>query len=56
MEISVAGLQEKEMPNKYADDDILVEYYNGLKKRKDFPELRKNCELKYVQRELNKNN
>ena len=56
MEISVAVLQEKEMPDKYADDDILVEYYNGLKKRKDFPELRKNCELKYVRRELNKNN
>ena len=56
VEIVISVRQEKEMPDKYADDDILVEYYNGLKKRKDFPELRKNCELKYVRRELNKNN
>ena len=56
VEIVIAIRQEKEMPDKYADDDILVEYYNGLKKRKDFSELRKNCELKYVRRELNKNN
>ena len=56
VEIVIAIRQEKEIPDKYADDDILVEYYNGLKKRKDFPELRKNCELKYVRRELNKNN
>lgn len=55
MEISVAVLQEKEMPDKYADDDILVEYYNGLKEHKDFSDLRKNCELKYVRRELSKN-
>ena len=52
MEISVAVLQEKEMPDKYADDDILVEYYNGLKEGKDFPNLRKTCELKYVRRGL----
>ena len=52
MEISVAVLQEKEMPDKYVDDDILVEYYNGLKEGKDFPNLRKNCELKYVRRGL----
>ena len=56
MEISVAVLQEKEMPDKYADDDILVEYYNGLKECKDFPNLRKTCELKYVRRELSKTN
>ena len=56
VEIVIAIRQEKEMPDKYADDDILVEYYNGLKEGKDFPELRKNCELKYVRRELNKNN
>ena len=36
VEIVIAIRQEKEMPDKYADDDILVEYYNGLKECKDF--------------------
>ena len=52
VEIVISVRQEKEMPDKYADDDILVEYYNGLKEGKDFPNLRKNCELKYVRRGL----
>ena len=52
VEIVIAIRQEKEMPDKYADDDILVEYYNGLKEGKDFPNFRKNCELKYVRRGL----
>ena len=52
VEIVIAIRQEKEMPDKYADDDILVEYYNGLKENKDFANLRKNCELKYVRRGL----
>ena len=52
VEIVITVRQEKEMPDKYADDDILVEYYNGLKEGKDFPNLRKNCELKYVRRGL----
>ena len=54
VEIVITIRQEKEMPDKYADDDILVEYYNGLKECKDFPNLRKNCELKYVRRGLKK--
>lgn len=52
VEIVISIRQEKEMPDKYAYDDILVEYYNGLKEGKDFPNLRKNCELKYVRRGL----
>ena len=52
VEIVITVRQEKEMPDKYADDDILVEYYNSLKEGKDFPNLRKNCELKYVRRGL----
>lgn len=52
VEIVITVRQEKEMPDKYADDDILVEYYNGLKEGKDFPNLRKTCELKYVRRGL----
>ena len=52
VEIVITVRQEKEMPDKYTDDDILVEYYNGLKEGKDFPNLRKNCELKYVRRGL----
>ena len=52
VEIVIAIRQGKEIPDKYADDDILVEYYNGLKEGKDFPNLRKNCELKYVRRGL----
>ena len=52
VEIVIAIRQEKEMPDKYADDDILVEYYNGLKECKDFSDLRKKCELKYVRRGL----
>ena len=52
VEIVITVRQEKEMPDKYADDDILVEYYNGLKEDKDFANLRKNCELKYIRRGL----
>lgn len=52
VEIVIAIRQGKEIPDKYADDDILVEYYNGPKEGKDFPNLRKTCELKYVRRGL----
>lgn len=52
VEIVIAIRQGKEIPDKYADDDVLVEYYNGLKECEDFANLRKNCELKYVRRGL----
>ena len=52
LSIGLAAHKGEEIPKKYANDDILVEYYNGLKEGRDFPNLRKTCELKYVRRGL----
>ncbi len=47
---------EEKIPNQYANDNILVEYYNGIKDGKRSDEMRKICMPKYIRRELNKNN
>lgn len=52
LDIFIAVREGKEMPDKYTNDDILVEYYNGIKEGKDYTNLRKNCKLKYVRRGL----
>ena len=47
---------EEQIPNQYTNDNILVEYYNGIKDGKRSDEMRKICMPKYIRRELSKNN
>ena len=44
------------IPNKYSNDEILVEYFNGVKYCKGVSQMREICLPKYIRRELNKNN
>ena len=47
---------EEKIPQQYANDNILVEYYNGIKDGKGSSKMRKICLPKYIRRELSKNN
>ena len=47
---------EDKISNQYANDDILLEYYNGIKDGKSSSQMREICLPKYIRRELNKNN
>ena len=47
---------KEKIPNQYTNDDILVEYYNGIKDGKSSSQMREICLPKYIRRELNKNN
>ena len=51
----IAHTKEK-IPNRYANDNILVEYFNGIKEGKKSKEMREICLPKYIRRELSKNN
>ena len=55
-EIGMAALDGEDMPQRYIDDDILLEYYNGIKDGKSSSQMREICLPKYIRRELNKNN
>ena len=46
---------ENKISNQYANDDILLEYYNGIKDGKSSSQMREICLPKYIRRELNKN-
>lgn len=50
--IGMAALYGDNLPEVYANDDILVEYYNGIKEGKVVEEMRKICVPKYIRREL----
>lgn len=52
IDIGMAALYNENLPEVYADDDILVEYYNGIKEGKVVEEMRKICVPKYIRREL----
>lgn len=54
LSIGLAVHKGKEIPNEYENDDILVEYYNGIKAGNGAPLMRKICLPKYIRRELNK--
>ena len=47
---------KEKIPNQYINDDILVEYYNGIKDGKSSSQIREICLPKYIRRELSKNN
>ena len=55
-EIGLAALDKKEIPKKYINNDIFVEYYNGMKEGKTAHQMREICMPKYIRRELSKNN
>ncbi len=54
-EIGMAALDGEDMPQRYIDDDILIEYYSGIKYGKTPAQMREICLPKYIRRELNKN-
>ena len=54
-EIGMAAIDGKDMPKRYIDDDILIEYYNGIKEGKTSSQMREICLPKYIRRELGKN-
>ena len=56
LELSITAHDKEDIPVKYVDDLIFVEYYNGIKKGKTADQMRNICLLKYIHRELNKNN
>lgn len=47
---------EEKIPQQYVNDDILVEYYNGIKDGKGSSKMREICLPKYIRRELSKTN
>ena len=56
VEIGMAAAYGENMPKRYINDNILIEYYNGIKEGKTSDEMRKICLPNYIRRELNKNN
>ena len=54
LSIGLAAHKGEEIPKKYANDDILVEYYNGIKSGKGAYIMRKICLPKYIRRGLSK--
>lgn len=54
-EIGMAAIDGKDIPKRYIDDDILIEYYYGIKYGKTPSQMREICLPKYIRRELSKN-
>ena len=54
-EIGMAAIDGEDMPQRYIDDDILIEYYSGIKYGKTPAQMREICLPKYIRRELSKN-
>ena len=56
LELGITAHDKEDIPVKYAEDPIFVEYYNGIKYGKTADEMRDICLPKYIRRELSKNN
>ena len=54
-DIGMIATDGEEIPKQYANDDIFIEFYNGVKDSKSITEMGKICLPKYIRRELNKN-
>ena len=54
-EIGMAAIDGEDMPQRYIDDDILIEYYSGIKYGKTPAQMREICLPEYIRRELSKN-
>ena len=55
-DVGMVATDGEEIPKQYANDDIFIEFYNGVKDSKSVTEMGKICLSKYIRRELNKNN
>lgn len=56
LELGITAHDKEDIPVKYAEDPIFVEYYNGIKEGKTASQMREICLSKYIRRELSKNN
>lgn len=54
LELGITAHDKENIPVKYANDSIFIEYYNGIKCGKTADEMRDICLPKYIRRELNK--
>lgn len=52
IEVGMVALYEEDLPKVYTNDNILVEYYKGIKEGKTTDQMRKICLPKYIRREL----
>ena len=52
--VSRIANNEENILNECTNDDILIEYYNGIKDGKSSSQMREICLPKYIRRELNK--
>ena len=52
IEVGLAATDNDDMPERWTNDEILVEYYNGIKKGKLSSQMREICLPKYIRREL----
>ena len=56
LELGITAHNNEDIPVRYANDLIFVEYYNGIKCGKTADEMRDIYLPKYIRRELSKNN
>ena len=56
LELGITVHDNEDIPVRYAEDPIFVEYYNGIKCGKTASQMRDICLPKYIRRELSKNN
>lgn len=56
LEVGRTAHSEENIPKACANDDIFIEYYNGIKDGRKSSEMRKICLPKYIRRELSKTN
>ena len=52
LELGITAHNKEDIPVRYAEDPIFVEYYNGIKYGKTADEMREICLPKYIRREL----
>ena len=56
IEITILAINREDLFKRYINDDIFIEYYNGIKEGRTADQMRKIYLPKYIRRELNKNN
>ena len=56
LELGITAHDKEDIPVRYAEDSIFVEYYNGIKEGKTAFQMREICLPKYIRRELSKTN
>ena len=54
--LGMIAIDGEEIPKHYVNDDIFIEFYNGIKDSKSITKMGEICLPKYIRRELNKNN